>query len=159
MPALSSIIQPTFPTSPAPPRKWNRIPFSGGSSGYDEEEPGVYRTMSFTTGPWDMKKTLPPTPLLPLQYLEMDFEFHFVLVNHYSSKAEDLLLATEVNKILSRIIYFRLGQHCSSGTQGVGGNIEVRLNVAGAWAGRRDFCLKSMRIGVLAALHVWHCAP
>ena len=101
----------------------------------------------------------PPTPLLPLQYVEVNSEFLFVIVNHYSSKAEEFLLATEVNKILSKILYFRLDHYCSSGTQGVGGNIEVRLNVAGAWAGRRDFCSKSMRIGVLAALHVWHCAP
>ena len=101
----------------------------------------------------------PPTPLLPLQYVEVNSEFLFVLVNHYSSKAEDLLLATEVNKILSKILYFRLDHHFSSGTQGVGGNIEVIFNVAGAWAGRRDFCSKSTRIGVLAALHVWHCAP
>ena len=39
-------------------------------------------------------------------------------------------MATEVNKILSKIHYFRLDHYCSSGTQGVGGNIEVRFNVA-----------------------------
>ena len=82
-----------------------------------------------------------------------------MLVNHYSSKAEDLLLATEVNKILSKILYFRLDHHFSSGTQGVGGNIEFIFNVAGAWAGRRDFCSKLTKIGVLVALHAWHCAP
>ena len=101
----------------------------------------------------------PPTPLLPLQYVEVNSEFLFVLVNHYSSKAEEFLLATEVNKILSKILYFRLDHYCSSGTQGVGDNIEVTFNVAGAWADRWDFCSKWMRIGVLAARHVWHYAP
>ena len=106
-----------------------------------------------------MKKTLPQPPYFHSNVIEVNSEFLFVLVNHYSSKAEEFLLATEVNKILSKILYFRLDHYCSSGTQGVGGNIEVRLNVAGAGAGRRDFCSKSMRIGVLAVQHVWHCAP
>ena len=104
MRALSSIIQPTFPTSPAPPRKWNLIPFSGGSSGYEEDEPGVYRTIGFHYRSLGYEEDPPPTPLLPLQYVEVNSEFLFVLVNHYSSKAEEFLLATEVNKILSKIL-------------------------------------------------------
>ena len=89
----------------------------------------------------------------------MNSKLSFGIVNDYSSKAEELLLATEVNRILLSSVLSPPDHDCSSGTQGVGDNIEVIFNVAGAWADRWDFCSKWMRIGVLAAPHAWHYAP
>jgi len=65
VPDLSSIIQPTFPTSRAPPRKCSLIP-SGASVGYVDEDPAVYSTTVMVKGRRDMNHTPSPSPLFPV---------------------------------------------------------------------------------------------
>ena len=89
-------------TSPAPPRKWNLIPFSGGSSGYEEDEPGVYRTMSYHYRSLGYEEDPPQPPYYHSDSVEMNSDIISDIVNHYSSKAEEVLFATNVLQFLSK---------------------------------------------------------
>ena len=77
-----------------------------------------------------MKNTLPQPPYFHSDSQRQISNLLFVLVKDYSSQAEERLSAIKIYQIQLHIPYFSFDYDCSSGTQGVGGNIEVGFNVA-----------------------------
>lgn len=134
------------------------FPFSGGHLDMMKRILGCitpwfhYRSLGYEGDP-------SPTPLLPLQQIEVNFVAPSVLSIIIDRKLKNFYWLPKSCYFISNISYLEpipiiLVEHRGSGV-----TLRTVFNLARTWADGRAFSSKSMMIGASAVLHVWHCAP